>query len=180
MSAKSVTINRAPVLTLWGAVVAERLGYDEDAALSLGRCLAGLNAQTKARSLGLYEPPKTRDGSQPSRSGLGEEYWVTICGRPLPAKDTVDGVRAVIEDKPIEPEVVRKYLASRFGARLSDVKEAMTQLARACEVDDLDNRAYELYETFRPRTPAGFRGWGAKGELDLDLIRSLAIDAQDG
>ena len=30
------TINRAPVLTLWAAVVAERLGYDRAAALTLG------------------------------------------------------------------------------------------------------------------------------------------------
>jgi hypothetical protein len=28
MATTTVTINRAPVLTLWGAVVAERLGFD--------------------------------------------------------------------------------------------------------------------------------------------------------
>ena len=33
----SVTINRAPVLTLWAAVVAERLGLDRDEALSRHR-----------------------------------------------------------------------------------------------------------------------------------------------
>lgn len=47
---------RAPVLTLWAAVVAERLGFDEDEALSLGKALAGLNAQTKGRRLGIFKP----------------------------------------------------------------------------------------------------------------------------
>jgi len=32
----SVMINRAPVLTLWAAVVAEMLGFDYDEALRLG------------------------------------------------------------------------------------------------------------------------------------------------
>ncbi len=53
---QDVSINRAPVLTLWAAVVAERLGFNEDEALSLGKALAGLNAQTKGRRLGIYKP----------------------------------------------------------------------------------------------------------------------------
>jgi len=49
-------INRAPVLTLWGAVVAERMGFNWKEALSLGKALAGLTAQSKGRSLGIYKP----------------------------------------------------------------------------------------------------------------------------
>jgi hypothetical protein len=33
----AVTINRAPVLTLWTAVVAQRLGFERDEALTFGR-----------------------------------------------------------------------------------------------------------------------------------------------
>jgi hypothetical protein len=40
----TISINRAPVLTLWVAVDAQRLGFAEDEALSLGKTLAGLNA----------------------------------------------------------------------------------------------------------------------------------------
>lgn len=36
-----VTINRAPVLTLWAAVVAECLGFDHDEALTLGKAVEG-------------------------------------------------------------------------------------------------------------------------------------------
>ena len=53
---RTISINRAPVLTLWAAVVAERLGFDRDAALTLGRAVAGLNAYAKGVSLGLFEP----------------------------------------------------------------------------------------------------------------------------
>ncbi|GAB4478980.1 MAG: hypothetical protein OHK0044_26210 [Burkholderiaceae bacterium] len=51
-----VTVNRAPVLTLWAAVVAERLGFDRDEALTMGRVVAGLNAYAKGKSLGIFKP----------------------------------------------------------------------------------------------------------------------------
>ena len=49
-------INRAPVLTLWAAVIAEVLGFEHDEALTLGRAVAGLNACSKGVSLGLSQP----------------------------------------------------------------------------------------------------------------------------
>ena len=54
--ATSVTINRSPVLTLWAAVVAERLGFARDEALTFGKAVAGLNAQSKGRALGIFAP----------------------------------------------------------------------------------------------------------------------------
>jgi hypothetical protein len=57
---RTIHINRAPVLTLWAAVVAERLGFRRDEALTLGRAVAGLNAYSKGVSLGLFRPsPKS-------------------------------------------------------------------------------------------------------------------------
>ncbi len=50
----------------------------------------------------------------------------------------------------------------------------MAQLAAAFEPEELENVAYALYEQFRPKIARGKRGWGQKGELDLDLMRSLA------
>jgi hypothetical protein len=40
-----------PVLTLWASVVAGRLGFERDEALTLGRAVAGLNVYSKGRSL---------------------------------------------------------------------------------------------------------------------------------
>jgi hypothetical protein len=47
-----VIVNRAPVLTLWAAVVAERLGHPTDTALTLGRAVAGSAARVKAATSG--------------------------------------------------------------------------------------------------------------------------------
>jgi len=56
MMVESIKVNRAPVLTLWGAVVAERLGFDRGEALTLGRVVAGLDAYSKGKALGIFSP----------------------------------------------------------------------------------------------------------------------------
>ena len=174
MAQKTVQINRAPVLTLWGAVVAERLGHDRDAALTFGKCLAGLNAQAKGRRLGIFGPPKGPErGGPPKKRGLGEEFWVELCGRSLPAKNTEDGVRAVVKDKPIEPGSVEAYLTRAFGEDLSRVRKAMAALASSFTAEELEEQAFSLYEQFRPAVARGRGGWGQKGELDLEMIRGL-------
>ena len=175
MSDGTVMVNRAPVLTLWAAVVAERMGYDRDAALTLGKAVSGLNAQTKGRMLGIFGEPKAPErGGPPKKTGLGEDGWVEICRRPVPIMHTECGIRAVVKDKPISPESVEKYLAGKFGEALPTVREALCELASAFKPDDLAEVSYELYEEFRPKIEAGQRGWGQPGELSLSLIRSLA------
>ena len=47
---ETITISRAPVLTLWAAVVAQRHGFTWEEALSLGRAVAGLNAYKGRRA----------------------------------------------------------------------------------------------------------------------------------
>jgi hypothetical protein len=175
MADDSVRINRAPVLTLWGAVTAERAGHDRSAALTLGKAVAGLNAQSKGRALGMFGPPKEFERTvQPKHTGLGEDLWVTVCSRPVPAKHTEQGLRAVVGSDPIDPRDVERYLQRAFGDRLGDVRAAMEDLARAYDPPALEAVSYELYEKFRPRIASGERGWGQKGELDLGLIRGLA------
>jgi hypothetical protein len=51
----TIKINRAAVLTLWAAVVAQRLGFDRETALTLGQAVAGSSAHAKAVSLGIAE-----------------------------------------------------------------------------------------------------------------------------
>jgi hypothetical protein len=173
MPADKIQINRAPVLTLWAAVVAERMGFKEDEALSLGRCLAGLNAQAKGRRLGIFKP--AAEGAKKAREAKrGEEFWVELCGRPIPAVNTASGVRAVTGDEPVDPEGAHRYLESKFGDCLAPARKAMVRLAAAFDPEELEAKAFWLYEQFRPSIPGGVRGWGAKGTLDLDFIVSLA------
>ncbi|MGC9317411.1 MAG: hypothetical protein ACP5KN_05160 [Armatimonadota bacterium] len=179
MADSVVTINRAPVLTLWGAVVAERLGWDWDCALTLGKAMAGLNAQSKGRALGIFGPPKaTERGGEPRKTGLGEDLWVNLCGRPVPARYVGgDELRACVKDKPIEPVKVTAYLEGKFGEDLEAVTAAMRELADSYDdPEELAEAAYDLYTRFRPEIPKGKTGWGRKGPLDLDLIRSLAAE----
>jgi hypothetical protein len=64
---RTIRVNRAPVLTLWATVVAERLGFERETALMLARAVAGKSAQVNGRALGLYEPshePPSKAGEQ--------------------------------------------------------------------------------------------------------------------
>ena len=171
MSEGKVTVNRAPVLTLWAAVVAERLGFEWPEALTLGKAVAGLNAQSKGRALGVFTPSEARKGAE---DRPGEEVRVELMGRQVRCTHTPDGLRALDRDKPAKPESVETYLQRKLGDALPRVREAMSQLAQAFEPGDLHERAFSLYEAFRPAVAPGTRGWGQAGELDLDVIRSLA------
>jgi hypothetical protein len=176
MARDMILINRAPVLTLWAAVVAESLGFEQKEALSLGKAVAGLNAQAKGRALGIFEP-RPEKLKEARRRERGEQFWIQLCGRAVPAKNTAEGIRAVLGASPIGSESALRYLESKFGDALEDARAAMEELASAFESQDLTGKAFSLYERFRPEIPRGKKGWGAKGELDLSLIRSLAAEA---
>ncbi len=174
MDTKKVRINRAPVLTLWAAVVAERLGYDPQEALTLGRSVAGLNAQSKGRRLGIYEEPEGSEKEQKAPPPEPENLtYVDVLGRKVPALKTEQGMRAVDNGKPITPDSVQRYLESKFKNDYGSVRAAMKDLAGSYTPDELTSRAFRLYESFRPEVPEGTRGWGAQGELDLEKIRRL-------
>ncbi len=169
---KTISINRAPVLTLWAAVVAQRLGFEEDEALSLGKALAGLAAQSKGRRHGIFKPHEEQP-QQAREKERSEQFWIEVCGRPVPAKNTHEGIRAVKGTHEIEPDSVRRFLEEKFGADLKPVWSAMTKLAKAFKPKELADHAFGLYKQFRPSIPEGVKGWGAKGDLDLDLIGRL-------
>ena len=171
----SVTINRAPVLALWAAVVAEHVGFARDEALTLGKAVAGLNAQSKGRALGLFTPAgKTETARRKRRLAPGETLQVELFQRAVPAVRTPGGLRAVHGGKPMSPESVERYLEAKFKDSLGATRAAMEALAESLDPADLAANAYALYEEFRPAIPAGTRGWGKPGVLDLERIRSLA------
>ena len=175
MTKKKIKINRAPVLTLWAAIVAERLGYDKKEALTFGKAVAGLNAQSKGRRLGIYEEKKDDDKEKDKmEEKTAKPEFIEILGRGVPAIKTAQGLRASINGEEIDAESVQKYLKQKFGDDLDEARAAMEVLAKAYKPKQLETEAYSLYEKFRPKIPEGTKGWGAKGDLDLDYVRSLA------
>ncbi|MGO8868335.1 MAG: hypothetical protein ACLQME_17735 [Alphaproteobacteria bacterium] len=171
--ANTIKINRAPVLTLWAAVVAERLGFDWDEALTFGRAVAGLNAYSKGVHLGLFTPAP-ESVREERRKAAGRQLHGDLLGRSVPAVNTAEGLRALSKDRSITPVSVQRYLDSKFGPGLSVATAAMRQLARSRTAARLAKEGFHLYEQFRPHVPAGVTGWGAAGELHLDVIRDLA------
>jgi len=171
---RTIRINRAPVLTLWAAVVAERLGFDYDTALTLGRAVAGLNAYSKGISVGLFEPSAEAVDERLQKAKAGTTLHVDLLHRAVPVLSTADGLRAVSKDRPISPASVEHYLESKFGDNLGSAMRAMVKLAHSMPTGKIAARAYRLYEEFRPAIPAGVTGPGAAGELDLDLIEGLS------
>jgi hypothetical protein len=164
-----VRVNRAPVLTLWAAVVAERVGHPPDTALSLASAVAGTAAQAKARRLGLAEEHDAARHDAPHRA-------VPLLGKQVAVVAAEDGtLRADAAGKPAPAEPVRHYVERAFGSRLQEVRDAMHALASRLPPEELNRVGFRLYEAFRPEVPEGVQGWGAKGELRIERIRE-ALD----
>ena len=96
--APALRINRAPVLTLWAAVVAERLGHPPETALALGRFVAGASARAKARSLGLAEDGRDAEERRDRAADLKpRRETMRLLGRDVPATRAEDGALQVDE-----------------------------------------------------------------------------------
>lgn len=152
---RPVRVNRAPVLTLWAALVAEAEGHPPDLALALGAAVAGTAARAKARRLGIAEDHGEAKAKPAPRA------TVHLMGRDVAPDDR-------------QPAATQAYLSRAFGDRLQEVRDAMRALIARVPADDLDRHAFRLYEQFRPEIPEGTRGWGAKGELHLDRIKAAS------
>ncbi len=169
-------VNRAPVLTLWAAVVAERSGHAADAALTLGAAVAGTAAHAKARRLGLAEARPEEEGKRRQGGDAGgERRAVRLLGREIPVSCSDGGLLlAAHEGRPQSPASVKAYLTRAFGERLKEVRGAMEALASSLPPDELNRTGFRLYEGLRPEVPQGVEGWGAKAVLDIERINRAA------
>jgi hypothetical protein len=105
---KTISINRAPVLTLWAAVVAQRLGFAEEEALTLGKAVAGLNAYSKGRRLGLFKPHEEK-AKKAREKEPGKRFLVEVCGRAVPATNSDDGIRVLRLFQATSVRCTKKY-----------------------------------------------------------------------
>ena len=176
----TIKINRAPVLTLWAAVVAQRLGFDRETALTLGQAVAGSSAHAKAVSLGIVEPRPELVREQGDRLAEGERLRVDLLGRAVPVVGTPDGPRAVNKGKPGDPAQIANTspASSVTGSRMPGRRWP-------CWRRPMSRRTLTVagFGSTRPSGPAcrpASRGWGAVGELDLAKVRALGARAGSG
>ena len=168
-----LTINRAPVLTLWASVVATCLGHPAGTALTLGRAVAGSAARVKARSIGREERKTDRDADTPKLRPDHVTAPVFLLGKSIRLLPNEDGeLRAADGDQPADPATVQRYLTKAFGDQIDEVRAAMEELADRYDAAELNRIGFRLYERFRPDIPPRNAGWGARGELDVDRIRA--------
>jgi hypothetical protein len=169
-SEKSIIINRAPVLQLWSACVAQllhpELGWDT--CLSIGGAVSSFCAISKGRAIGMIEP-KDADGYQQSKKKQNGER-VEVMGFGLHIKDG----NALIsgKPKPVKEDTLRtKFGSEEYDASLVAFRKALSTWKG--KEEELDKKAFHMYERFRPNVSGGQKGWGRKGELDLTEVANV-------
>lgn len=103
-----------PGRPLWAPVVAERLDFDWEEALTLGRAVADLNVYAKGVSIGLFQPtPKVVRGPR-YKLRRAETFTVDLLNRAVAAVHTAHGVRDLDKETPADPTSVQRYLGGKF------------------------------------------------------------------
>lgn len=83
-----------------------------------------------------------------------------------------DGV-VYVGDKPKASgdDALKKKFGEGYGAVKKTFDEGLQNWKG--KEEELNAAAFGMYEKFRPSVKAGEKGWGRKGELDLEKIREI-------
>ena len=172
----SITINRAPVLELWAACVSAFLHDDLpwETCLSAGGAISTLCAISKGRSIGAIGPvsdPATAEKKRKDRrERAGHLDELEVMGFDLKVKDGT----ALVGDKPKkanESALKHKFGDDAYERTRSILKDSLTTWKDSEE--ELNARAFHMYEDFRPTVPPGQKGWGRKGQLNLEAVKQV-------
>lgn len=83
-----------------------------------------------------------------------------------------DGLALMRKPKAGGEEALRK----KFGGREYDTVRGVFEDALnswAGHEEELNRQAFGFYEKFRPEVKRGQKGWGRKGDLDLEKVKSV-------
>ena len=175
---KPILINRAPVLTLWAACVTNFLhpSLSWPASLSAGAAIATLCAISKGRSIGKVDAKdESSEQEEKKQHDKAKQTSETVEVMSFPLSLNKEQNAVLVSGKP-KPQS-EKTLVSKFGGEeaYGAVKAAMEEALSTWEGDgdELDGKAFHMYEKFRPTVPSGGKGWGRKGELKVEKIREV-------
>ncbi|KAF5390683.1 hypothetical protein D9757_002723 [Collybiopsis confluens] len=170
LQSKATVINRAPLMAAWATVVAERMGFQREEALSIASSYTEMNAISKGVSLGIYkngeeeELEATKGGSQP---------YVELMGRRPLYKVQNNRWRALHKGKPAEPNEAFSYIARSFRQTMPSVVGALRLLADSFTPQEINSKAWKLYLQFRPQVRPSAEGWGERSEVRCASILAL-------
>lgn len=165
------------MLELWASCVADLLHPDLrwDTCLSVAGGISTITAIAKGRAIGRVDKPdpgeqqEKREERQQAQSQLEE---VEVMGFPLKIKNG----SAMVGDKPKkgnEAALKSKYGQEQYEKTKSTFQDALEKW-RGRE-DELDSGAFHMYEDFRPNVVPGQKGWGRKGQLSFENIRTAVM-----
>ncbi|KAK0468267.1 uncharacterized protein EV420DRAFT_1260153 [Desarmillaria tabescens] len=163
---KSTVINRAPLMTAWAMVVAERLGFRREEALSIASVYTEMNALSKGVSLGIY-----KDGKQKGLDAIkgGSQPYVELMGRSPLYQSQSNQWRALLNSKPAQPSSPFSYISRSFRQTTPHIIGALRLLAESFPPKELNNKGWALYAEFRPSV----NGWGERSEVKCETILNL-------
>ncbi|KAL0576922.1 hypothetical protein V5O48_005068 [Marasmius crinis-equi] len=161
---KSVVINRAPLMTIWATVVAERMGFKREEALSIASVYTEMNAISKGVTLGIFEEGKEK-GLDASRGGT-QPYVDFIGRRPLYQTQEEDW-RALLKGTPAKPSAAYGYISRSFRQTTPYITGSLRLLANSFTSQEINDKAWSLYIRFRPEV----NEWGKRSQVKcLDIL----------
>ncbi|KAF2186502.1 hypothetical protein K469DRAFT_706490 [Zopfia rhizophila CBS 207.26] len=173
-----VIINRAPVLQLWGASVTHLIypSLSWETCLSAGSAISTLCAISKGRSIGTISERDNSEEKQRKRDEAKkkQEYLnvIEVMHFKLKLKDGLALVGSELKGKPGSEAPLKK----KFGdEQYEEVRQAFEMALENWkgDEDELNKEAFGFYERFRPDVSKEQKGWGKKGELSLEKVRSV-------
>lgn len=89
---------------------------------------------------------------------------------------TKDGLVYMGSDPKPKPGT-EETLKRRFGERYADVRGCFDTALKSWTGDEeeLTKAAFGMYERFRPTVKVGKKGWGKRGELNLDTVKDVVM-----
>ncbi|KAJ3488378.1 hypothetical protein NLI96_g2901 [Meripilus lineatus] len=173
LMSKFTVVNRAPIMTAWAFVVAERMGFQREEALSIATVYTEMNAISKGVSLGIYKEGKQegreakKDGSQPYVDLMGRRQ--VIFSGPLPRPPRQTDASLTIGTHHCLLLGSYSYIKRSLQQTTPQIIGALRLLSQTYSPSEINTQGYSLYVDFRPEVG----GWGKKGQVKCEKILSL-------
>ncbi|KAJ7068338.1 hypothetical protein C8F01DRAFT_1017602, partial [Mycena amicta] len=175
LKTKSTVVNRAPLLTAWATLVAEKIGFQREEALSIASVFTEINALAKGISIGKYNK-SVASGMEGSPTGT--QPYVDIMGRRLHHlsrplfQDQNSQWRGLSAGKVAQPSTAFAYISRAFRQTTPHIIGAMRLLLATYSVEEINGKkgkGWGLYADFRPEVV----GWGDRAQVLCSTILGL-------